>query len=135
MPDYFQVERLPNGIIKFCLKDFTRKSIDEWAAYVLARDGKLHAPLRVIYDMQKQGYPTPYLLHRTTTVMQELNIPPNTRTVYLVAHQLESAFYRVLAARMPPKIGEVRIFLSEADATKWLLEPTEAPNGIEPNDG
>ncbi len=112
-----------NGVIRFTFHDFSRQTIDAWVEYVTIRDGKLRAPLRVIYDFQNLGLPTPYMNQKGVEMMSKLQIPEDTRTAYLVDTLLQITYYRLLARRMPKTAGAVQAFLREKDAIAWLTQP------------
>src|SRR5688500_12462002 len=119
----FKVDVLPSGIVKIFLPDFKRETIEEWVAYVRKHDGKLKSPHRVLYNLCEAGYPTPYVLNTSVTLMHELQIPEDTRTAYMVQDHHHAAFGMVIARRMPRKAGPVRVFTEEEEAIKWLLAP------------
>lgn len=111
------------GIVRFVFSSFTRQTIDQWAEYVYERNGKLRSPMRSLYDFTHVlGLPTPYLNQTTTKVMNEIQIPDDTRTAYLVTNALQLTYYRLLKRRMPKRVGLVEIFLTEADAIAWLVK-------------
>ena len=118
----FSVEVLPNSIICFTIPNFTRQVVDEWKAYVLKHDGEMKAPLRVIYDFRDSGYPSTYVLEEAGGLMNELQIPDDTRTAYLVHSRYHVAFGEILAHTMPERAGQVRVFSKEDEAVRWLLD-------------
>jgi hypothetical protein len=122
MPAFFEVEVIPPRIIRFCLKNYTRASIDAWAAYIREHDGKLKSPVRVLYDMREAGYPTPYAMSVASGLMQQVQAVEDMRTAYLVKNTIQETFYRLLTMRMPKRIGEVRVFHNEAAAIAWLSD-------------
>jgi len=117
----FKVELLPERIILFDFFDFKRETVDKWAEHVKAQDGKMLAPLRVMYNFRGAGYPTPYLLKVSVVMMETLQIPEDTRTAYMVQDRSHVAFGMVVARKMPRRAGLVRVFINQDEAKAWLL--------------
>jgi hypothetical protein len=72
--------------------------------------------------MRETGYPTPYTMSVAVEVMEFVQAVEDMRTAYLVKNPIQEAFYRLLAMRMPKRIGEVRVFHNEVAAITWLSD-------------
>jgi hypothetical protein len=120
LPRTFKVELVDSWLVRFTFFNLSRRAVDAWAVYVRERDGQATAALRVLYDLRQAGFPTPYATQLSLQVMAELRVPAGTRTAYLVSNRIQLAYYQLLARRMPPAVGEVKVFMEEAAVLKWL---------------
>jgi hypothetical protein len=119
----FTITLRPDGIIVTRLHNFRRSTIEAWMGYVRARDGKMHSPLRMLFDFRDAELPSKFLLDIIGPFFAELTIPEDTRNAYLFPVGPYQTFGRSLMQRLPPKVGELKEFISLEDAVAWLLEP------------
>lgn len=118
----FNVEVLPQGIIKFTVLYLTRESIDAWVDYVVEHAPRMKAPLRLMYDFRNVGYPTPYLIQRAVEISNTVPVPEDTRSGYLAKPFSAEVFIRTYINRLAARSGVRRVFTDEDTLIAWLLE-------------
>lgn len=116
----FSVALRPDNIIVVTLEDMRRQTIELWMNYVRTHDGKMRAPVRLLYDLRKSGPPSRFLLDVIGPFMSELTIPADTRNAYVYERGPYASFSDSFVRRMPAKAGDVRTFTDFEQAVKWL---------------
>ncbi len=117
----FTVHLRDDGIIIVTLYTFARWAVEAWMDYVLARNGKLRSPLRLLYDFRQGGAPSQFLLETVGPFMERLIIPEDTRNAYVFARGPYQRFAHSFLRRMPDHVGDIKAFADIDEAVKWLL--------------
>ena len=117
----FTIYVRPDGIIVTRLHNFHRATIEAWMDYVRARDGKMHPPIRMLFDFREIELPSKFLLDTIGPFYASLTIPKDTRSVYLFPKGPYQNFGRSLLRRLPPNVGKIREFTDIDEAIEWLL--------------
>jgi hypothetical protein len=122
----FHVEARPDRIIVYRFDNLSREVFIQWVDYARSKDGKLTPPVRMLFDFRGSGPPSRFLKDRLPAILNDLTIPADTRSAFVVDDNLNGYFTRTALESLPDTIGETRSFVNMSPAIQWLQEGLDA---------
>jgi len=118
-----EITIIPHGIIVYTLSDFSRQTIEAWGNYVLSNKDNLPNRIRVLYDLRQCGMATNFVLQYQDRVLDQLSLPEDTRSAYLVgSDHFQKLWTRHIQRGVKGKIASLRTFTDYDRAVAWLNE-------------
>ncbi|MBZ0317106.1 MAG: hypothetical protein K8L91_11860 [Anaerolineae bacterium] len=127
----FHVNVRRDRIVVTTFDNLSREVLIQWVDYVRAQDGKMRAPVRILFDFRGAGAPSRFVFDRLPGILAELHLPDDTRCGFLFDDGTIARFTRRALTQLPSNIGVTRDFLNLGPAIKWLREGVELPPDID----
>jgi hypothetical protein len=119
-PLHFYVRE--DGIMVFEFKKLERKAADLFVKITSAGADQISDRLRMLYDVSKAEFPTPYFVKVQGKIYNEFPHPEDEKSAYVTGPNNNSVWIWILRNQFLHTKDTMRVFTSQEEAIKWLNE-------------